>query len=641
MLDFMRRNAKSWFIKVALGVISLVFIFFLGGGTQIRGTAQSAVAIVDGEEISLRQFQRAQIRNESFFRNQYGDRLTPELLAALDIPSSTLAQLVDGALLRHEAARLGLAIPDEAVRHVIQTMDAFQRDGSFSPSLYRAALQRQGYSPSGFEESIRSELLIDQIRGIIERGVHVTEDEAFEDFKRRNEKVSLSYLHLQAKDFRDEVEIDDGELQAYFERNGQNYLLPPRVSVKYIAYSPDKLEAEAEPTEEQILEYYHLNLEDEFTREEAVSARHILKKFPPAADDDAKAETRKAIEAVKARLDKGEKFEDVAQEESEDSSADKGGDLGSFKRGMMVKPFEEAAFGLDVGATSDIVETRFGFHIIQAYDRQEAGVDELEDVRETIAGKLRSETLGESIFEMAAEDGSALYEGASLDEIAESRGLKSEITPLFSKGDPIPGIDKPAAFVRAALALGEVGDSSDSVKIDGEYYLMEVAERWDAHVPELEVVREKVERDFTKEKASEAARARADELLEQMRAGKSLESLAEAGGGKLDTTEKFGRGGPFVPGLGNVAGLKELAFAAKKEGEALPRSFLHRGDAYVFALRERETPPRSDFEDSKEEAIDGVRVAKRQKSYEDFIRGLKESAEISYNNDVLATVIPR
>ncbi|MEH7386283.1 peptidylprolyl isomerase, partial [Bacillus sp. JJ1521] len=102
---------------------------------------------------------------------------------------------------------------------------------------------------------------------------------------------------------------------------------------------------------------------------EVVKASHILAKFSdnPTAEvtEEQKAEAKKKIDEAKAKLDSGEKFEDVAKEYSEDSTAQNGGDLGWFEKGRMVPEFEEAAFSLKEGETSQIIESQYGYHIIK------------------------------------------------------------------------------------------------------------------------------------------------------------------------------------------------------------------------------------------------------------------------------------
>jgi peptidyl-prolyl cis-trans isomerase D len=634
VLDFMRRNARSWVVSAVLVFICFSLAFFLGGGGRI-GAGRKAIATVGDEEISPAEFQFARTRNEAFYREQYGDKLTPELLKALDIPSMTLNQLVDSATLRQEAERLGLTVPDEALRQQIREIDAFNGPGGFSPSRYRAMLQRQNMTPARFERSLRQEMLVSQLVDVIRSGVHVTEDEAFQDYRRQNDKLVLSYLAIEGSSLEDQVEVKDEALQSYFHDHSEEYRKPDSVSVRYLVYTPAEFANPKSVTEEAIEEYYYLHVDDEFTTGEQVAVRHILKKFN--ADDPASKEAaRKAIEAIQKKLEAGADFAELAREESDDTAtAANGGDLGRFGRGKMTKPFEDAAFALKVGQTSDIVETRFGFHLIQSYEHIAAGRRKLEDVHDEIAAKLAKEgTLAEA-FDAAAEDALTLHGDTSIATIAESRKLEVHTTPPFSEGDTVPGVGAAPAFVDAALALQEVGDSSDPVHVGDAYYLLELAERTDSYVPQLAGVRETVEKNYRKEQATRLAQKKADALLEDLKAGKSIDEVAASSGLEKQETDAFTRLGDFVPGVGNLPGLKQLAFDTDEDGAVIPRSFVLNDEAYVFVRTGHADATHDDFEKVKDQRIESLRQRRGEAAVAAFLATLKEKTDISFDQDMI------
>jgi len=637
VLDYIRQRTRSWAVRVILGLVSLAFVLFFGtsGGS---GARQQTLAEVGDVDISLSQWQRARQRNEQYYRQQYGERLTPELLKALDIPGLTLSQLVDSAVLRSEAEKMGLRVPDEAVRLEIREIEAFRPQGQFSPATYRAVLQRQGLNPTAFEDTLREQLLIEQLVDVVRRGVHVSEDEAFEAYRRDSDTVELSYLKIARADLQDSIEIDEEELAKFFDDNAEDYRQSESVRVKYIVYTADKFVDTAKVTDEDIEEYYELNRETEFTNEETVGARHILKKFD-ANDEESKKAARKAIDAVAARLAAGEDFEQVAIEESEDGSAKSGGDLGEFGRGRMVKPFEEAAFALEPGETSDVVESQFGYHIIRVYSHTDAGERPLSEVREEIIKKVALRKAVDAAFDAVSNDALDISEGTSLEMVAEERGLEIKHSGSLQEGKLVEGIGAAPKFIKAALDLPEVGATSDVVHEGDAYYILQLEERVDSYIPELSEVREQVERAYRLERAREKAREQAASLLEELKAGKSLAELAKARGTEVEDTRPFSRPGAFVPGLGNVPGLKEAAFEASADGEVLPRVFMHRGDAYLFVRKSHTAADREAFDEVKEERIKALQQRREQQAVDEFIRGLKGNIEIAYNQDLLKQLL--
>lgn len=641
MLDFLRRNARSTVVRVILGIISLVFIFFLGGGGRLA-SGPRAVAIVGETEITVEELEQARQRNEQFYRQQYGAQLTPELLKLLDIPSLTLNQLVDSAVLRQEAENLGLEVPDEALRLEIREIPAFQREGQFSPAAYRAVLERQGVGPTRFESDLRTQLLIEQLVDVVRRGVHVTEAEALEAYHRDSDELTLEYVKLPATDFESDVAVDDAALLAWFGENSEQFREPERLRVSYIEYDPAAFADKASITPEAVEEHYALHSDTDFTVKETVSARHILKKVAPDADDATRKTARDAIAAVAARLAKGEDFAAVAREQSEDSSAESGGDLGAFGRGRMVAPFEEAAFALEAGQVSGIVESPFGFHIIQVYEKTPGRVKPIDEVRDEIVTLLANEGAAAKAFDAAAADALALQEGGAIEKLAETRNTTVRTTAPFAQGETVAEVQPGPAFGDAAHALAEIGSTSDAIKVGDRYYVIRLVERTESRIPPLEEVRERAVAAYRTAKGREIAEKRADELLTKLRQASTPDAItAELAGRELVETRGFDRRGAFVPGLGNLPGVKELGFATKADGEWLPRVFVQRDDAYIFRRKGYKVASQEEFEAGKDEQMAGLRREREQAVLEEFVRERKASMKVAFNQDLLEPLMKR
>src|SRR5205085_564159 len=291
---------------------------------------------------------------------QMGGAASEQMLKAMNIPKMTLDQLTDGAVLRVEAERLGLKVTEDAIREQLRKVPSFQSNGAFSPGLYRETLRSQSLTPSAFEESVRQDLLESQIADIVRRGAHVSDEDAWQDYLRENRKMTLSYVAIDSAPYEKDVTVDEEALTKFYDSKQESYRRPPSVKVRYIAYKVADLTDKIDVSDVELNEYYDLNKNSEFEQPEQVAARHILKKVAAPDDEASKKAARESIEAIQKRLASGEKFEDIAKAESDDTgSAVKGGDLGLFPRGRMVPAFDAAAFALDVGKTSDVVETDF------------------------------------------------------------------------------------------------------------------------------------------------------------------------------------------------------------------------------------------------------------------------------------------
>jgi peptidyl-prolyl cis-trans isomerase C len=164
-------------------------------------------------------------------------------------------------------------------------------------------------------------------------------------------------------------------------------------------------------SDEEIEAYYTENLA-EFESDERVKARHILVRCDPSADDTVKSEKRKLAQLYRQQLLDGTNFAELAKSSSEGPSAPRGGDLGHFGRGQMVPPFDKAAFSQEIDAIGELVETQFGFHIVQVLDRHEAGQQALEEVRDDIAAKIedvRKNALVDTLIKKLSENATVTY----------------------------------------------------------------------------------------------------------------------------------------------------------------------------------------------------------------------------------------
>ena len=190
-----------------------------------------------------------------------------------------------------------------------------------------------------------------------------------------------------------ELGIDDNFLKYQFERNlaSDNY--------------KEKFNKDNSVTNDEMKKYYDENKDDFYI--DQVEASHILIKTIDDEDkklsDEKKAEAKKKAEEVLAKAKAGEDFSELAKEYSQDTvSAKNGGDLGFFKKGEMVKPFEEAAFSMKVGEISDLVESDFGYHIIKVTDKEDRQKT-FDEVKETIRKTLQDEKCDAQVEKLKEE----------------------------------------------------------------------------------------------------------------------------------------------------------------------------------------------------------------------------------------------
>ncbi len=625
MLKFIRNNKAGRWVKILFGILAAVFIFW-GVGVGIGGTQVQFVAQVNGENIEDIEFQRAYRNLDRIYREIY--KSNPAMMEGLDLRGQALEQLLRVTLMHQEAQRLGLGVADSEVRDTIAADANFQVDGRFDKDRYLRVLRLNLLTPGQYENSQRREILVDKLATLVGGGVRVSSAEAKQAFLRNNEKVNLSYVALDPAKFTDGIEVSDADAEAYFKEHAEEFRQPDRVRLDYVLLPLGTFEDAATVADAEIQAYYDAN-KATFDEPEQVRARHILVRAPQDGDEAKKAEARTKIEGLLARIKAGEDFAAVATASSEDeSNAPRGGDLGFFPRGRMVPPFEDAAFALQPGEVSGVVETGFGLHLIKLEERRAAGARPFDDVKGEISEKLRREA-GKKAAETAANEAlEKVKAGTSLQDTATALGQAVKTSAPVGRGETIPGLVGSSALLDAALPLGanEVGPVVFTA--DG-YFLFRVTEKIASHLPELAAVADKVRDAVRLEKASAKAKEKAEELRAKL-AGSSLQQVAEAEQLEVKETGPLAQASGWIPGLGVSTELKDAAFALTTEAPVAPTVFSVGGKQVVAVLKERITPADSEFDSQKDDLVRQLETVRRNEVMTKFFEELKAQAEIEY-----------
>src|SRR5437762_1443932 len=427
MLRFLRKYSSSIGVKILYGLLTALFILWMGGG--IGGERRQDVAVVYGEAISRPDLEQA----KEALTKQYEQLLRgrADLLRGLNLSGQALDQLIEQALLRHEAARLGVAVSTTDIDDTVKRLPRFQQNGRFDRSLLEAYL-RDERVPGEFEDAIRQELLKQRLEALVTDGVGVSDGELEERYRFDHERANLAFVRSAAADLAATITLSDEELQKYLDEHADSYRVPARVRARYVAYRPADFLSQVEVKDDDVAEYYALHKEDKFTEPEQVRARHILVKVAADAGADAKAAARKQAEELLAKVKAGADFAALAKETSQHpGSAANGGDLGLFTRGRMTPAFEEAAFALQGGGLSDVVETPFGFHVIKVEEHRPGGVKPLETVHDEIVDTLKRERSLALARKQAVEDRRKIARGTPFAEALAGRTI--EETPPFAK----------------------------------------------------------------------------------------------------------------------------------------------------------------------------------------------------------------
>ena len=617
MLNQLRRFHGSIANRILYAVLALAFIGWGVGTFGDRGV--DVVAEVHGTRITRRDLDREAM----LLQRRYEQMLKGVTLPRMpDLRSQALDNLIDSALVEHEARTLGLEVTDEQLVNAITRMPELQENGRFNRELLGRILDSQR-DRGEFEESLRRDLRERRLHSLVTDGVQVTAAEVEERYKFDREQVNLTFVRVGAADLAKTATVGDQDIQAELTAHEERYRSPATVRARYVAYRRGEFEALAKPSEEQMRTFYQQHLDDRFTDVEEVRARHILVRVDPNADEAAKTKARAEADDLLKQIRAGGDFEALAKKHSKDpGSAPKGGDLGFFPRGRMVPPFDAAAFALEPGQVSEVVETPFGFHVIKVEEKKPGGARPFEAAREQIEKELTAERSLDLARKQADTDRRAVVRGKSLQEAVGDR--KVEETPPFTAGAEIPQIGRVKAFADEAFALEE-NEVSNLVETDDAIYMLTPFERKAPTVPPLAEIRDKVEADAKRTAGERLARAEAEQLLARAKEV-GLEKAAAESKRTVDETGNFDRRAGSVPKLGPVTELRTDAFALTTESPLGPRVYVATGDAVVVALKGRTPADLKDLETAQSSIRESLLSQRRQATVTSFMNHLKERA---------------
>ena len=603
-LKYMRDNLKSltWVLWLVVGVF-IMLIFFEWGGFNSRPAVspdQDAAAWVGDKNITFGEFRQAHQNLENIYRQTLGENYNRELLKQFNLPKQALDQLIEQKILLMEAESVGLTATDAEVQETILSFPVFQdEDGNFvGAEKYRNFLRANRFTVDEFEKSIRESVLLDKLNDVLQGTTYISDEELEELYREQAEKAKIRFVQLPASQFADQ-EASTADVAAYFAENQEDYALPEQRVADYLMVDTARLRREIEIPDEELRAYYDEN-PDEFTRPEQVRARHILFRVTP---DRPEAQAESELLAVRRRIESGEDFAKLAGELSDDEgSAVSGGSLGSFGRGQMVKPFEDAAFGAPVGTLVGPVKSDFGFHLIEVQDKQEGGMQPFEQAKAVARARLLGDRSGTLAAEKIQDVKKILAERSlstpeELQALAEEEGLTWATTDPFGENDNVTGIGRAPGFTSAAFDLAE-GGLSEPLQIPRGWVILRLAEIKEPRVPELSEVEDRVKLAANVEARKKAAAERLGELRAEIDRGGNFDELVGALGVEPQESAEFGRFGN-ITGLGSNSEVLNGALSLSVGEWGGP--VLSNQGAVLYEVTERKSYDATEFETQKDE----------------------------------------
>jgi len=627
MLRLMRDYATSWMIKIILGAIVVVFVFW--GVGSFRNRKANIIASVNGDAITLEEYRSSYNTLLDQMRQRFGNSLNEDLLKMLQLDQQALNQLIEKRLMMQEAARLNFRVTDEEVIRSIQSIPAFQTNGVFDSRLYATVLNFNRMNPEIFEAAQKESLLMGKLRTYLFNGFRVSENELREYFNWKNAGVSIDYVFFDPKTYKD-IELTKEAIETYFNENKESYKTDPLRKAQYLFFDPQAYTAEVQISDEAIQNYY-VDHKNDYASPKTVEARHILFKLENNADDQAVAAARARAETVLDLIQKGADFAEMAKKHSEGPSKTNGGHLGTFRKEDMVAPFSEKAFSMQAGEVSEPVRTQFGWHLIKVDKVNPASEQTLEEASAAIRKTLTNEEARVLAYDKAEAFYESTLEGDDIAQVAAELGLTVETTEPFSQRGPDKGIANRRGFADAAFALSG-NQISDILDLKNGYYIIQVIETIPSKIPDLATVKKSVEADLLTDMQATLAEEEANDFLEKVKTSGQKESSDTSDGIAFKSTDYFKRS-EQIPEIGWDNAVSQKAFELSTERPLPDRAIKGQKGFYVIRLKSRRLPDALEFDKEKQQLEETLVNQKRLKAFNAWLSEARQRSDISIREE--------
>jgi peptidyl-prolyl cis-trans isomerase D len=616
-------------LGVVVGILGIgMLLYLVPQGTNDLNNSDT-IAQVGDETISV-----VDVQNQ-LSKSTRGSQIPPALVPIYT--QQALDQLVDEKMLALEADRMGLRVSDEEHADLLKKLvpTAFTGDTFIGMDRYTQEVQaRFQMSVPEFETEVKNALLQQKFQQLVTDGVTASDDEVREEFRRENEKVKLDYVLIKPEDLQSKVEVSEADLASYFDKNKAQYVVPERRTVDYALLSLAQLRQRSQISDDDVKIYYQSHI-DQYKLEDRAHVAHILFKTVGMTDAEA-AEVKKKADDVLNKAKHGGNFADLAKQNSEDTTKDKGGDLGWIVRGQTVPEFEAAAFSLPKGSISDLVKTQYGFHIIQVIDRESARTQTLDEVKASIVNQLqqeKAETLGETLSTQIADE---IRRGGRvpIEDLAKKFNMTTGEAKLVEATQPLPELGN-APGLMDTIFHQRVGDVAAPIHTDVGYVVISVKDIQPTHPATLAEVHDRVASDYRHEKAVELAKSRADELAKRTKSGENFATAAKALGLDVKTSEPISRTGS-IPDVGSAKQFPAaFTLPVGQTGDPIPLG----QNWAVYRVAQHDPVNQDDFDKQKAKIQEQVLQRKRQTAYELFRTALKtrlqQEGQLHYNAENL------
>ena len=625
MLQFMRDKAKSWVTFIIVGIIA--FMMAITGLESLAPNPNNPeVASVNGKAITRAELAQAVDQQRRMLMQQMGEQFDPSLLDDKLLRESVLNSLIERQLMMNDAEDNKMEVGAQALDQLIISMPQFQVDGRFNQDRYQMMVRSYGMSPLQFRETLREEILLQQLRAGISDSEFVTRKELEKLNALEHQTRDLFWATLEVAPVRAAINPSDDETQSYYDANQDRFMTPEQVVVQYVELNKSDIAKTIDVSEKDVQgEYNHRTKElKEGSTATTVSAI-LIEQGSKRSGDEAKSRAEEII----AKLKGGADFAKLAKEYSDDPvTSGKGGDLGEVQPGFFGDAFDEAVAGLAVGEVSTPVETQFGIQVLKVTDRKKQELPSFESLREEIETSLKQSEVDSLYLQQSRELADISFESADLSQPAEQLNLTVRASDAFGRSGGA-GIAADQRIVKAAFSddVLELGANSEVIEITPEQSIVvRVKEHKRPELMPLAGVKDQIVMMLRNQQAEEQLANKAKELISKLEAGAEQNKIAYDNDFEWKAEVKVPRSQQGVP-----AQLLQKAFTMPNPGKGVVYDtvVLPTGDLALIGLTAI-YPGETTSEDAQRMQMISQFIANDagRNQFADYLRSLKQRGDI-------------
>lgn len=537
MFDFVRQHTKLMMGMLFLLIIPSFVLFGLEGYTNSMKEGGSVVARVAGTEIKQAEWDFAH-RNEVQRIMASTPGIDPKLLDSPQAKYATLERMVRDRVLAVTAEKSRLTATDGRLARTLQedpNIAALRNpDGSLDVERYRMLVGAQGMTPEMFESSVRQQLSTRQVMAPLGESAISAATPADITFGAFFQRREVRVARFPASEFAASLKPTDAELEAWYKEHQTQFRAPEQAKIEYVVLDLDAVKKTMTVNEQDLKTYYEQNM-SRLAGQEERRASHILINAPKSASAEERSKAKARAEELLAQVRKAPaSFADVARKNSQDpGSAPSGGDLDFFARGAMVKPFEDAAYAMKKGDISDVIESDFGYHIIQLTDVRAPKQASFEAMRPQLEADLKAQQAQRSYAETAEAFTNMVYEQS---DTLKPAADKFKLDIRTATVTPVPAAGATGVLVHEKLLAAifssdatEKKRNTDAIEIGtNQLVSARVVEHMPARTMAFDEVRARVQAGWTAQRAAELAKKQGEARLAEWKDASKTSSLPAA-----------------------------------------------------------------------------------------------------------------